>query len=997
MAEALISNPEANAQENGPSASPHPSSAGSLFHRRIDFHLTRKPYSGFTNGSGGFRLETLNPTTDPKRSGHSTGPAASSGKKQDGSDHVENGLDPELSIGITVRRIGAGLENLGNTCFLNSVLQCLTYTEPLAAYLQSGKHQNSCHIAGFCALCAIQKHVSRALQSTGRILAPKDLVSNLRCISRNFRNARQEDAHEYMVNLLETMHKCCLPSGVPSESPSAYEKSLVHKIFGGLLRSQVKCMQCSYCSNKFDPFLDLSLEIFKADSLHKALMHFTATEQLDGGERQYQCQRCKQKVKALKQLTVHKAPYVLTIHLKRFGAHDPGQKIDKKVHFGPTMDLKPFVSGSYEENLKYTLYGVLVHAGWSTHSGHYYCFVRTSTGMWYSLDDNRVVQVSERTVLDQKAYMLFYVRDRKNFTPKKSIDVVQKQNLVASAIAKKTYSSVSQGLKETIQNGPVEKSLRGVVASAAVTKNDVSNVGLSKESLSKEASAPKSSRFSSECLALKNGPMSEPSPNVALSKQQVKGPPVLNPTLEKSMPPSAPSVKGSSDCLALKKGPMSKPSPNVALSKQRVKGPPVLNPTLEKSMPPSALSVKGSGITNLGNAIAATTSAKFNERSEDEISKKDQGILDVIQANCIGSQNSAADKPDSGKTSPKVSIISNADETLDKVEPVKLPNGPSGENFQVDSMPKGSAAGDSLIEKADDGGQKLSTKTVEFSSPSSMMNGSIHMKTLDCKPHRKFKKKNMKCRMRSMHLVSNNLFRASLSLRKKKKHRRSKRHTSDIKNLTQEHLLEAGCLSVGQGPSTSDKTQTTSVGPTNRWGKRVKHGTKKGDKRTAGKDVKTSNSECVMDTMDVEFRDRIGEEGAMLATDKEPQKSSISVAKQRDAQRSDSLNDSKRDQMQNGLMSMLTRGLDETIVARWDEIEWPSNRVMESRSVEGVTIGYVPDEWDEEYDRGKRKKVRSSNGSFGGPNPFQEIATKKAHFKKAKKDRSSSGNQPFRI
>lgn len=58
-------------------------------------------------------------------------------------------------------------------------------------------------------------------------------------ISRNFRNARQEDAHEYMVNLLESMHKCCLPSGVPSESPAAYEKSLVHKIFGGRLRSQV--------------------------------------------------------------------------------------------------------------------------------------------------------------------------------------------------------------------------------------------------------------------------------------------------------------------------------------------------------------------------------------------------------------------------------------------------------------------------------------------------------------------------------------------------------------------------------------------------------------------------------------------------------------------------------------------------------------------------------------------------------------------------------------
>ncbi|KAF5956823.1 hypothetical protein HYC85_004048 [Camellia sinensis] len=391
MAETLIT-PNSHADES--SDPPAPPSIESLFSRKVDFHPAKKPFSGFSNGGGGFRLETLNPTTisAPRRlgaSGQGSGQSGLAGKKPDGSEFLDVGLDPELSFGITFRRIGAGLENLGNTCFLNSVIQCLTYTEPLAAYLQSGKHQNSCRTAGFCALCAIQKHVSRALQLTGRSLAPKDLVSNLRCISRNFRNARQEDAHEYMVNLLESMHKCCLPAGIPSESPSAYEKSLVHKIFGGRLRSQVKCMQCSFCSNKFDPFLDLSLEINKAESLHKALMHFTAKEYLDGGERQYQCQRCKQKVKALKQLSIHKAPYVLAIHLKRFGTYQPGQKIDKKVLFGPTLDLKPFVTAPYDGDLKYTLYGVLVHAGWSTHSGHYYCFVRTSSGMWYSLDDHQ--------------------------------------------------------------------------------------------------------------------------------------------------------------------------------------------------------------------------------------------------------------------------------------------------------------------------------------------------------------------------------------------------------------------------------------------------------------------------------------------------------------------------------------------------------------------------------------------------------------------------------
>lgn len=70
-----------------------------------------------------------------------------------------------------------------------------------------------------------------------------------------------------MVNLFESMHKCCLPSGVTSESPVAFDKGFIHKIFGGRLRSQVKFIQCSHSSNKFGPFLDLSLEILKADSL----------------------------------------------------------------------------------------------------------------------------------------------------------------------------------------------------------------------------------------------------------------------------------------------------------------------------------------------------------------------------------------------------------------------------------------------------------------------------------------------------------------------------------------------------------------------------------------------------------------------------------------------------------------------------------------------------------------------------------------------------------
>lgn len=198
-----------------------------------------------------------------------------------------------------------------------------------------------------------------------------------------------------MINLLECMHKCSLPSGVPSESSDAYRRSLVHKIFGGSLRSQVnlfwcrevlhllsmyftyvrkisvtwlmasaltfsfpiqvKCEQCSHCSNKFDPFLDLSLDISKADSLQRALSRFTAVELLDNGAKVYQCERCKQKVKAKKQLTVSKAPYVLTVHLKRFEAHR-SEKIDRKVDFTSAIDMKPFVSGPHVSGLLFLLY-----------------------------------------------------------------------------------------------------------------------------------------------------------------------------------------------------------------------------------------------------------------------------------------------------------------------------------------------------------------------------------------------------------------------------------------------------------------------------------------------------------------------------------------------------------------------------------------------------------------------------------------------------------------
>nr|GMC85183.1 ubiquitin carboxyl-terminal hydrolase 23 [Ipomoea batatas] len=822
-------------------------SGTSLFHRRIDFHLARKSFNGFGNCSGGFRLETLNSTSNsasgPGKAPAPPNPPSNKASANDGLD-----FDPELSLNITFRkimRIGAGLENLGNTCFLNAVLQCLTYTEPLAAYLESGKHQNSCRKAGFCALCAIQRHVSRALQATGRILAPKDLVSNLRCISRNFRNARQEDAHEYMVNLLESMHKCCLPSGVPSESPGAYEKSLVHRMFGGRLRSRVKCMQCSYCSDKYDPFLDLSLEILKADSLYKALEHFTAPELLDGGEKQYSCQQCKQKVRARKQLSVDKAPHVLTIHLKRFGSHLPGKKIDKKIHYGPVLDLNRFMSSPHTSDLKYTLYAVLVHAGWSTHSGHYYCFVRTSSGMWYSLDDNQVFQVNERKVLEQKAYMLFYVRDRKSTLPKRRVDVAHKDSNLINGV----------GIKEHKCGSTKEASITaGICSPLTATLGNVSdgthNICRVPTAMTRPLGCDTDVRMKDV-----NAPMS-----AVLSKS--------NSTVDKD---SSGSIVLPSSC--------NEDVINEKDSSDNSSHKPDDDSILKKSL---ARCGKGKSI-----------SGKVLELSEQK--PKDAGQLKSNQGN--GNETTGYVTSEIGSD-----ILVTLSDTL------------------------------------------RTSKTIPLKA-----NGKTNMKV---------RKKPFKSHITSMHL-SSLIFGTALYVRRKRKQKLRKHCISHINNRSLEYLNGEHALPSSVGPTSEQaKVLTTRVSLHKK-------------RLTCVSDVEVYNS---------------GVKG-QLDTGHSQGRMVNEVPKERARNVETVLMNLK----QSGLMNMLTRGLEETTVVRWDGKQISPLDVTEPGN-ECVKIGYIGDEWDEHYDQGKRKKVRSSKLNFDGSNPFQEIASKKAKLKRAK-----LANQPIRI
>ncbi|XP_017273910.1 ubiquitin carboxyl-terminal hydrolase 42 isoform X2 [Kryptolebias marmoratus] len=327
----------------------------------------------------------------------------------DGIDLPQKVLFPPERLSLKwaqVHRVGAGLQNMGNTCFLNSALQCLTYTPPLANYMLSREHSKTCHEPGFCMMCTMQNHVIQVFANSGNVIKPIGVLNELKRIAKHFRYGSQEDAHEFLRYTVDAMQKSCLPGTKLDRQTQA--TTFIHQVFGGYLRSRVKCLNCKSVSDTFDPFLDITLEIKTAPSVSKALEQFVKPEQLDG-ENAYKCTKCKKMVTASKRFTIHRSPNVLTLSLKRF-ANFTGGKITKDVKYLEYLDLRPFMSQCQGEAQIYGLYAVLVHSGFSCHAGHYFCYIKASNGQWYQMNDSSVSVSDIRSVLNQQAYVLFYIK-----------------------------------------------------------------------------------------------------------------------------------------------------------------------------------------------------------------------------------------------------------------------------------------------------------------------------------------------------------------------------------------------------------------------------------------------------------------------------------------------------------------------------------------------------------------------------------------------------------
>ncbi|KAL5700248.1 ubiquitinyl hydrolase 1 [Ranunculus cassubicifolius] len=201
---------------------------------------------------------------------------------------VGEGENSYVMSGVSTRGSTGGLTgllNLGNTCFMNSAIQCLVHTPEFARYFREDYHpeinwQNPLGMVGELAVAF--GDLLRKLWSPGRApISPRPFKIKLARFAPQFSGYNQHDSQELLAFLLDGLHedlnrvkhkpyiKSKDADGRPDEEVAdeywanylARNDSIIVDVCQGQYKSTLVCPVCGKVSVTFDPFMWLSLPL----------------------------------------------------------------------------------------------------------------------------------------------------------------------------------------------------------------------------------------------------------------------------------------------------------------------------------------------------------------------------------------------------------------------------------------------------------------------------------------------------------------------------------------------------------------------------------------------------------------------------------------------------------------------------------------------------------------------------------------------------------------
>lgn len=299
----------------------------------------------------------------------------------------------------------SGLVNFGNTCYLNSTIQCLTNTPPFRTLIMSTQTNNI--------LITSLKNLITGLWVENCIISPKTFVKTLVTIFNEknieFYVFKQNDVHEFIALLLDLIHTSMITTkrfkslrnldGIEKLGHKAWvdffkdDYSNIIDIFYGQIYTVIRDTETIF-SQIFQPICFFILPLSNnSTSLSDCIKSYLSIEFIPD----YKTDKGYIK-NVYKQIKIHKLPLILCFTLNRFNNNNT--KINTNINIPEILDMFEYTNS----NSKYELYSICNHYG-DVHGGHYTALCKKNNS-WYEFDDNSIYKVDTLNV--SNAYCLYY-------------------------------------------------------------------------------------------------------------------------------------------------------------------------------------------------------------------------------------------------------------------------------------------------------------------------------------------------------------------------------------------------------------------------------------------------------------------------------------------------------------------------------------------------------------------------------------------------------------